>query len=77
MAVTSPVLLNRLKNKNHLNIGYCQVGKNFKASYWNNTLFCKHKLYLYNKFTDLSSKGTNNYGELWHNRQLYNEKNIY
>lgn len=77
LAVTSPVLLNRLKNKNHLQIGQCRNNKNFKASYWNNKLFCKHKSYQYTKFTDLDGKGTNNYSELWHNRQLYNEKNIY
>ena len=73
LTVTGPVLLNRLKNKNHLQIGQCRNNKNFKASYWNNKLFCKHKSYLYTKFTDLGGKGTNNYSELWHNKELYED----
>lgn len=72
LAVTSPVLLSSISKKDHIDFGYCKQLSDCKASYYEDTLICKHKE---NKYVaDLSKMGcagTNNYADMWHNKELY------
>lgn len=72
LAVTSPVLLSSISKKDHIDFGYCKHLPECKASYYEDTLICKHKKNKY--IADLSKmgcSGTNNYADMWHNKELY------
>lgn len=72
LAITSPVLLSRIKDKSSIELGECKIKNNFYASYYDNKLFCYHKSKKYQAdLSELGCKGTNNYEEMWFNNDLY------